>query len=83
MSFFHNELFEGRIAIERLSTNYYPMFKNLSAIKNRGQGVDLTQQERKDIVIKDGFTVPQSTLRRFTKQHQMIECIALCWRLAV
>ena len=55
---FHNELFEGRMAIERLSANYYPIFENLSAIKNGGWGVDLTQPERKDIVIKDGFTVP-------------------------
>ena len=34
-------------------------------------------------MIKDGFTVRHSTLRSFTKQHQMIKCIALCWRLAV
>ena len=71
------------MAIERLSANYYPMFENLSAIKNGGRGVELTKQERKDIVIKDGCTVPHSTLRRFTKQHQMIKCIVLCRPLVV
>ena len=80
---FHNELFEGKMAIERLSANYYPMFENLSAIKNGGRGVELTKRERKEIGIKEGCTVPHSTLRRFTKQHQMIKCIVLCQRLAV
>ena len=80
---FHNELFEGKMAIERLRANYYPMFENVFAIENGGRGVDLTKRERKDIVIKEGCTVPHSTLRRFTKQHQMIKSIVLCRRLAV
>ena len=71
------------MTIERLSANYYPMFENLSAIKNGGRGVELTKQERKEIVIKEGCTVPHSTLCRFTKQYQMIKCIDFCQRLAV
>ena len=55
---FHNELFEGRMTNERLSANYFSMFKSFSVIKNGGRGVDLRQRKRKDIVIKDGFTVP-------------------------
>ena len=80
---FHNELFEARMAMERLGANYYPMKENLSAMKRGGRGANLKLRERNQVVIKEDFLLSDEVRNKFKANHVMEKPIAVCRHVAV
>jgi len=77
----HMELFEGRMAMERLGAKHFPMFENLSAIEGQ-RSQDLTKRKMNQLVTSDDF-VPNSELEeQFDKTHSMMEEVGMCRRVA-
>ena len=82
---FHMELFEGKMAMERLGVDWFPMFENLSqTCGDAGRGCDLRKRLLSQLVAKTGFELEDAQLKnRYKKDHIMLESIKRCRRVAV
>ena len=78
----HLELFEGRMAIERMSARIFKMYDNLSADNGACSG-DLINRSLNQMVRSSKFILDESDKVNCVKTHIMLESIELCRRIAV
>ena len=77
----HMELFEGRMAMERLGAKCFPVFENLSAIEGQ-HSRDLTKQKMNQLMTSDDFMPSCELEEQFDKMYSMMEEVGICRRVA-
>ena len=77
----HMELFEARMCMERLSSKFFPMYENLSAVEGL-RGYDLTKRLLNVLVVEDDYVPIQSLNNGFVDTQDMMEEIQICRRVA-
>ena len=79
---FHKELWEGRMAIEKLSAKYFEMYENLSEMVG-GRATNLKCRKKNNLVVMKGFHCKEEFTTNYKVVKEMHEPIALARRLAV
>ena len=77
----HMELFESKMAIERLSAPHFAMYENLSAVQGP-RGNDLTKRCLNEFVSSDLFFANNKDKAGCVVSHDMLKSIELARRIA-
>lgn len=77
----HMELFEAKVALERLSAKFFPMFENLSSVEGQ-RGHDLNKRLLNQLVTEEDYFPTQELSSGFLDSHVMMEEIQILRRVA-